>query len=98
LADMESVDADFHRSLKWALDNDITDVLDLTFSAEDERFGEVVTVDLKPDGPNIPVTEENKKEYIDLITEWRISKRVEEQFKAFMEGFNQLIPQVDCCI
>jgi len=93
LADMESVDADFHRSLKWALDNDITDVLDLTFSAEDERFGEVVTVDLKPDGPNIPVTEENKKEYIDLITEWRISKRVEEQFKAFMEGFNQLIPQ-----
>jgi E3 ubiquitin-protein ligase NEDD4 len=28
-----------------------------------------------------------------LITEWRISKRVEEQFKAFKEGFNQLIPQ-----
>ncbi|CAJ0766776.1 9144_t:CDS:1, partial [Entrophospora sp. SA101] len=27
------------------------------------------------------------------ITEWRISKRIEEQFKAFMEGFNQLIPQ-----
>lgn len=28
-----------------------------------------------------------------LITEWRIHKRVEEQFKAFKEGFNQLIPQ-----
>ena len=28
-----------------------------------------------------------------LVTEWRISKRVEEQFKAFKEGFNQLIPQ-----
>ncbi|CAG8491634.1 2216_t:CDS:10, partial [Scutellospora calospora] len=93
LADMESVDADFYRSLTWALESNITDVLDLTFSTEDERFGEVVTVDLKPDGQNIPVTEENKKEYIDLITEWRISKRVEDQFKAFMDGFNQLIPQ-----
>jgi E3 ubiquitin-protein ligase NEDD4 len=28
-----------------------------------------------------------------LITEWRISKRVDEQFQAFKEGFNQLIPQ-----
>ncbi|CAG8528464.1 8493_t:CDS:10 [Paraglomus occultum] len=93
LQDMESVDADFYRSLTWTLENDITDVLDLTFSTEDERFGEVVTVDLKPDGRNIPVTEDNKKEYVELINEWRISKRVEEQFKAFLEGFNQLIPQ-----
>ncbi|KAG9302523.1 hypothetical protein G9A89_007227 [Geosiphon pyriformis] len=93
LPDMESVDADFFRSLTWALENDITEILDLTFSTEDDRFGEVVTVDLKKDGQNIPVTEENKKEYIELITEWRISKRVEEQFKAFLDGFNQLIPQ-----
>ncbi|KAG1048564.1 hypothetical protein G6F43_009055 [Rhizopus delemar] len=93
VADMEGVDADFYRSLKWIIDNDITDVLDLTFSVDDDRFGEVVTVDLKEDGRNIEVTEENKKEYVDLVTEWRISKRVDEQFKAFKEGFNQLIPQ-----
>ncbi|KAI7862441.1 hypothetical protein BDF14DRAFT_1855541 [Spinellus fusiger] len=93
VVDMESVDADFYRSLKWILDNDITDVLDLTFSTDDDRFGELVTVDLKPGGSEIEVNEENKKEYVDLITEWRISRRVEEQFKAFKEGFNQLIPQ-----
>ncbi|KAI9278407.1 hypothetical protein BDA99DRAFT_492079 [Phascolomyces articulosus] len=93
VADMESVDADFHRSLQWILDNDITDVLELTFSTDDDQFGEVVTVDLKPGGRDIEVTEENKREYVNLVTEWRISKRVEEQFKAFKEGFNQLIPQ-----
>ncbi|KAL7320719.1 hypothetical protein PS15m_000582 [Mucor circinelloides] len=93
VADMESVDADFYRSLMWILNNDITDVLELTFSTDDDRFGEVVTVDLIPNGQNIEVTEENKKEYVNLITEWRIHKRVEEQFKAFKEGFNQLIPQ-----
>ncbi|GAA5814056.1 hypothetical protein MFLAVUS_007546 [Mucor flavus] len=93
VADMESVDADFYRSLMWILNNDITDVLELTFSTDDDRFGEVVTVDLIPNGENIDVTEENKKEYVNLVTEWRIHKRVEEQFKAFKEGFNQLIPQ-----
>ncbi|KAI8361810.1 hypothetical protein EDC96DRAFT_512588 [Choanephora cucurbitarum] len=93
VADMESVDADFYRSLTWILNNDITDILELTFSTDDDRFGEMVTVDLIPNGQQIEVTEENKKEYVNLITEWRIHKRVEEQFKAFKEGFNQLIPQ-----
>ncbi|ORX44255.1 HECT-domain-containing protein [Hesseltinella vesiculosa] len=93
VADMESVDAEFHRSLQWILNNDITDVLELTFSTDDERFGQVETVDLKPGGRDIDVTEENKKEYVNLITEWRISKRVDEQFQAFKKGFNELIPQ-----
>ena len=93
LQDMEGVDAEFFRSLKWILDNDITGILDLTFSAEDERFGEIVEVDLKENGRNIEVTEENKHEYVELISEWKIYKRVEEQFKAFIDGFNELIPQ-----
>ncbi|MCJ1389209.1 hypothetical protein MMC18_002064 [Xylographa bjoerkii] len=92
LADMEGVDADFHRNLTWTLENSIDNVLELTFSTDDERFGETVTIDLKPNGRNIEVTNENKKEYIDLITEWRIQKRVEEQFNAFVTGFNELIP------
>jgi hypothetical protein len=28
-----------------------------------------------------------------LVTEYRISRRVSEQFEAFMSGFNELIPQ-----
>ncbi|GAA5945146.1 hypothetical protein JCM1841_001769 [Sporobolomyces salmonicolor] len=93
LADMESVDAELYRSLAWMLDNDITDVLEETFSTEDDRFGELVTVDLKPGGRDEAVTNENKKEYVQLVVEWRIQRRVEEQFKAFLSGFNELIPQ-----
>ena len=48
-------------------ENDITDILDLTFSTDDNRFGETVTVDLKPDGRNIEVTNENKFEYVELV-------------------------------
>ena len=56
-------------------------------------FGEMVAINLKPGGANIAVTEENKKEYVDLMVEYYISKRVKDQFDAFMSGFNELIPQ-----
>jgi len=38
-----------------------------TFSYEKEEFGKRVIRDLKPNGRNIPVTEENKEEYVKLI-------------------------------
>ena len=92
LSDMEGVDADFHRSLQWMLDNPIEGVLDQTFSTEDERFGVVNVEDLKPGGRDIEVTDLNKKEYVDLMVKWRIQKRIDEQFQAFIAGFHELIP------
>ncbi|RAL64395.1 hypothetical protein DID88_001871 [Monilinia fructigena] len=91
LQDMEGVDADFHRSLQWMLDNPIEGVLDQTFSTEDERFGVTNVEDLKPGGRDIEVTDENKKEYVDLMVKWRIQKRIDEQFQAFINGFHELI-------
>jgi E3 ubiquitin-protein ligase NEDD4 len=46
-------------------DNDIEGVLELTFSVDDEKFGERRTIDLKPGGRDIPVTNENKAEYVE---------------------------------
>jgi hypothetical protein len=74
-------------------ENDITDVIDETFTTTEERFGEMVTIELKPGGADVTVTEDNKKEYVDHIVDYRISKRVKEQFEAFMSGFSELIPQ-----
>ena len=74
-------------------ENDITDIIDETFTTTEERFGEMVTIDLKPGGADVPVTEDNKKDYVDHIVDYRISKRVKEQFEAFMSGFSELIPQ-----
>jgi E3 ubiquitin-protein ligase NEDD4 len=92
LADLESVDAELHRGLTWMLDNDITDVIDETFTTTEDRFGEMVTVELRAGGGDQPVTEDNKKEYVDAIVEYRIVKRVREQHEAFMSGFSELIP------
>jgi E3 ubiquitin-protein ligase NEDD4 len=47
--------------------NDITDALELTFATDDERFGETVSIELKPGGDNIEVTNENKGEYVEYV-------------------------------
>ncbi|KAG8858513.1 hypothetical protein FRB96_005184 [Tulasnella sp. 330] len=93
LSDLESVDAELHRGMTWMLENDITDVIDETFTTTEDRFGEMVTIELKPGGENVAVTEENKGEYVECVIAYRIQKRVKEQFDAFMSGFNELIPQ-----
>ncbi len=48
-------------------ENDITDVIDETFTTTEDRFGEMVTVELKPGGKDIPVTQENKKDYVEYV-------------------------------
>ncbi len=41
LSDLEYLDEEFHQSLQWMKENDITDVLDLTFTVNEEVFGQV---------------------------------------------------------
>lgn len=91
LRDMESVDSEYHNSLRWILDNDPSD-LELNFTVDEELFGCTTVKELKKDGENIHVTNENKTEYIQLVIRWRFVSRVQEQMKAFLEGFNELIP------
>ncbi|PKU35603.1 hypothetical protein llap_14091 [Limosa lapponica baueri] len=77
-----------------ARENDIEECgLEMFFSVDKEILGEIKSHDLKPNGSNILVTEENKEEYIRLVAEWRLSRGVEEQTQAFFEGFNEILPQ-----
>ncbi|XP_068188314.1 E3 ubiquitin-protein ligase NEDD4-like isoform X2 [Antennarius striatus] len=92
LQDMESVDNEYFNSLKWILENDPTD-LDLTFTIDEDRFGQTHQHDLKPGGAEIIVTNENKKEYIHHVMQWRFVNRIQKQMTAFKEGFFELIPQ-----
>lgn len=46
-------------------DNDIEGIVELTFSVDDEKFGERRTIDLMPGGRDIDVSNENKAQYIE---------------------------------
>ena len=63
--DVESIDPEFYNSIVWIRENNIEEVgLELYFSADFEVLGQVSQHNLKEDGDQIRVTEENKEEYI----------------------------------
>lgn len=93
LKDMESLDLDYYKSLMWILENDITDVIEETFSVETDDYGEHKLIDLVENGRNILVTEENKHDYVKRIVEYKLYTSVKEQMDNFLVGFYALIPK-----
>ncbi|XP_044934434.1 E3 ubiquitin-protein ligase HECW2 isoform X3 [Mustela putorius furo] len=91
LSDLEYLDEEFHQSLQWMKDNDIHDILDLTFTVNEEVFGQITERELKPGGANIPVTEKNKKEYIERMVKWRIERGVVQQTESLVRGFYEVV-------
>ena len=92
--DLEAVDPEFYKSLVWILNNDITDVIEASFSVEVDEFGSHKIIDLIPDGRMVPVTEANKREYVKLVTEGKLTKAIKPQIDAFLKGFHEVIPEV----
>ncbi|XP_073534314.1 E3 ubiquitin-protein ligase HECW1 isoform X3 [Phyllobates terribilis] len=91
LSDLEYLDEEFHQSLQWMKDNDITDILDLTFTVNEEVFGQVTERELKSGGANLQVTEKNKKEYIEKMVKWRVERGVVQQTEALVRGFYEVV-------
>uniref|UniRef100_A0A8C7PUL1 E3 ubiquitin-protein ligase n=1 Tax=Oncorhynchus mykiss TaxID=8022 RepID=A0A8C7PUL1_ONCMY len=93
LKDLESIDPEFYNSIMWVKDNCLEECgVELYFAQDMEILGKVSTHQLKDDGENELVTSENKEEYISLLTDWRFMRGVEEQTKAFLDGFNEVVP------
>ncbi|XP_034615388.1 E3 ubiquitin-protein ligase HECW1 [Trachemys scripta elegans] len=91
LSDLEYLDEEFHQSLQWMKDNNITDILDLTFTVNEEVFGQVTERELKSGGSNTQVTEKNKKEYIERMVKWRVERGVVQQTEALVRGFYEVV-------
>lgn len=91
--DVSSIDPEYAKNLQWILDNDISDLgLELTFSVETDVFGAMEEVPLKPGGTSILVTQDNKAEYVQLVTELRMTRAIQPQINAFLHGFHTFIP------
>lgn len=57
------------------------------FTIEDDEFGEKKIVELKSNGSELSVTEENKEEYVRLVVSYRLDNSIKKQIKSFLEGF-----------
>lgn len=91
-ADLEAFDPEYFSNLKWMLDHDISEIIELSFSAESDELGQVKVVDLKPNGRHLPVTNENKHEYIQLVSEHKMTNSVQQQIEHFLKGLHEIVP------
>jgi hypothetical protein len=91
--DLESLDPEFYNSLLWIKENNLNenDNLELYFNTTFELLGKIENIELKSGGNDIKLTEDNKEEYLELMTKWRFTRGVEDQTKAFLHGFNEVI-------
>jgi len=90
--DLEYYDNQYYKNLMWMLENPISDIVTESFSIEAEEYGVTHIIDLVPDGRVIPVTDENKSEYVRLVSEYRLQTSVKDQLKEFLTGFHDIIP------
>uniref|UniRef100_A0A8C6WIX2 E3 ubiquitin-protein ligase HACE1 n=1 Tax=Neogobius melanostomus TaxID=47308 RepID=A0A8C6WIX2_9GOBI len=98
--DVSSIDPEYAKNLQWILDNDISDLgLELSFSVETDVFGAMEEVPLKPGGTSIQVTQDNKAEYVQLVTELRMTRAIQPQINLFDEYELELLlsgmPEID---
>jgi ubiquitin-protein ligase E3 C len=60
--------------------------LQLDFSLLVDEFGVPRRVDLKPGGKDIRVDSSNRIEYIHLVADFYLNRRIRQQCKAFYKG------------
>ncbi|RHY34203.1 hypothetical protein DYB32_001086 [Aphanomyces invadans] len=93
-ADLEFVDHEVYRSMKWMKENEGVEALCLDFSVTNRRIsGEIEVIDLKENGRNIEVTDANKLEYIYLRLRYIMLESFSEQLQHLMAGVFEVIPQ-----
>ncbi|KAG3030506.1 Ubiquitin-protein ligase [Phytophthora cactorum] len=92
LEDLELALPDLGRGLRQLLnfEGDVEGVYQRNFEYSYEVFGEVKTVELKPGGSSIPVTKDNREEYVGLYVDYVLNKSVSRQYAAFHHGFHQV--------
>uniref|UniRef100_A0A1I8N8Z9 Ubiquitin-protein ligase E3A n=1 Tax=Musca domestica TaxID=7370 RepID=A0A1I8N8Z9_MUSDO len=92
--DLKDWNPTLYRSLKSMLDyqeNDMEEVFMQTFKISYKNvFDEVVEHELKPGGGDVAVGQHNKKEFVDLYSDFLLNTNIEKQFKAFKKGFDMV--------
>jgi hypothetical protein len=91
-ADLALLYPSLHSGLQELLDydGDVEATFCRSFEVEYEAFGTTQKVRLLPGGSNMPVTSQNRGQFVDLYAGWLLSGSVAEQFAAFASGFHRV--------
>lgn len=90
---MKEFEPDLHSTLRNILNSEDASKMDLTFSTSYDNFGREETVEFREGGSHMAVTNENKREFVDLYLDWYFNKSVSKQFRPFYNGFFKVMSQ-----
>ncbi|KAF9429612.1 putative E3 ubiquitin-protein ligase HTD2 [Podila epigama] len=90
LDDLWEIDPTLARGLSQlaSFEGDVLEAYDRTFQIEYEAFGQTFQYDLIPDGANVPLTNDNRAEFIREYLKFYFTDSIAKQFNAFSEGFH----------
>jgi alpha-tubulin suppressor-like RCC1 family protein len=86
----DMVDEEVRNGLQGLLDydgDDVEDIFCLTFEVTRMDLGTERRRELKPGGANIPVTSDNREEYVIMYVKWLLVDSVKSQYDEFERGF-----------
>jgi len=84
-------DEELKKGLQQLLDyegNDAEYVFCLSFEVTWTNLGQEQKIELKPGGSDIPVTSDNREEYVMLYVKWVLVDSIQPQWDAFEKGFD----------
>ena len=89
---LQSLDPELYKNLLYLknYDGDVQD-LGLDFTIVSEEIGQAHVEEMKPGGANIPVTNENRIEYIHLMADYKLNRQIRSQCNAFRQGLSDVI-------
>jgi len=93
LEDLEEIEPELAKSLRYIRQNPIEDSLGLSFTYEMDILNVKKTIELIENGINVSLNDENKKDYINLFLKAKLFKEIEAQATAFKEGLFQIVPK-----
>ncbi|XP_004930075.1 ubiquitin-protein ligase E3C [Bombyx mori] len=90
---LASLDPGLYRGLLMLKSHRRQDVpeLGLDFTILSDELGEQRIDELKPGGANIPVTAENRIEYIHLVADYKLNRQIRSQCIAFKRGLASVV-------
>ncbi|KAJ9584732.1 hypothetical protein L9F63_020937, partial [Diploptera punctata] len=90
--DLAEIMPDVSRGLTelLAYEGNVEEDMCMNFQVSLEEYGDVKTYKLKECGENIPVTNDNRSEYVKLYLDWILNAAIYEQFRAFYLGFHSV--------
>lgn len=93
-SDLEFLDQDLYKNAMWMKHNDNADLLAIDFTVQvTTSEGKSHTVELLPGGAARDVTDDNKKEYLELLLKHYMFESISEQLAALLMGFYDVMPQ-----